>query len=84
MAHMKVAQVPKPGAPFEIVERDIPQPDAGAPGTSGAGGSAPLLLLVGALAAGFALFSFPVHRRRLLRTAFLKPRRVVLAVWHPG
>ena len=62
----------------------IPQPDAGAPGTSGAGGSAPLLLLIGALAAGFALFSFPVHRRRLLRTAFLKPRRVVLAVWHPG
>jgi D-arabinose 1-dehydrogenase-like Zn-dependent alcohol dehydrogenase len=29
MAHMKVAQVPKPGAPFEIVERDIPQPAAG-------------------------------------------------------
>src|SRR5215468_12671156 len=26
MARMKVAQVPKPGAPFEIVERDIPQP----------------------------------------------------------
>ncbi len=62
----------------------IPQPDAGAPGTSGAGGSAPLLLLIGALAAGFALFRFPVHRRRLPRTAFLKPRRVVLAVWHPG
>ncbi len=62
----------------------IPQPDAGAPGTSGAGGSAPPLLLIGALAAGFALFRFPVHRRRLPRTAFLKPRRVVLAVWHPG
>jgi hypothetical protein len=62
----------------------IPQPDAGAPGTSGAGGSAPVLLLIGALAAGFAFFSFPVHRRRLPRTAFLKPRRVVLAVWHPG
>ncbi len=29
MARMKVAQVPKPGAPFEIVERDIPQPTAG-------------------------------------------------------
>jgi D-arabinose 1-dehydrogenase-like Zn-dependent alcohol dehydrogenase len=29
MARMKVAQVPKPGAPFEIVERDIPQPAAG-------------------------------------------------------
>jgi D-arabinose 1-dehydrogenase-like Zn-dependent alcohol dehydrogenase len=29
MARMKVAQVPKPGAPFEIVERDIPQPGPG-------------------------------------------------------
>jgi D-arabinose 1-dehydrogenase-like Zn-dependent alcohol dehydrogenase len=29
MARMKVAQVPKPGAPFEVVERDIPQPAAG-------------------------------------------------------
>jgi D-arabinose 1-dehydrogenase-like Zn-dependent alcohol dehydrogenase len=29
MAKMKVAQVPKPGAPFEIVEREIPTPDAG-------------------------------------------------------
>jgi len=29
MAKMKVAQVPKAGADFEIVERDIPQPGAG-------------------------------------------------------
>ncbi|HST10370.1 MAG TPA: alcohol dehydrogenase [Terriglobales bacterium] len=29
MARMKVAQVPKAGAPFEIVERDIPQPGPG-------------------------------------------------------
>src|ERR1700678_3219453 len=29
MAKMKVAQVSKPGAPFEIVEREIPTPDAG-------------------------------------------------------
>jgi D-arabinose 1-dehydrogenase-like Zn-dependent alcohol dehydrogenase len=29
MARMKVVQVPKPGAPFEIVERDIPEPGAG-------------------------------------------------------
>ena len=29
MAKMKVAQVSKPGAEFEIVERDIPTPDAG-------------------------------------------------------
>ena len=26
---MKVAEVPKPGAPFQIVEREIPEPDAG-------------------------------------------------------
>src|SRR6266566_1183916 len=29
MAKMKVALVPKPGADFEIVEREIPQPSAG-------------------------------------------------------
>lgn len=29
MAKMKVAQVPKPGADFEIVEREIPKPGAG-------------------------------------------------------
>lgn len=29
MARMKVAQVSKPGGPFEIVERDIPQPGPG-------------------------------------------------------
>src|ERR1035438_8540961 len=29
MTQMKVAQVPKPGADFEIVEREIPQPGAG-------------------------------------------------------
>ena len=29
MTQMKVAQVPKSGADFEIVERDIPTPDAG-------------------------------------------------------
>src|SRR5438093_6006620 len=29
MAKMKVAQVPKPGADFEIVEREIPNPGAG-------------------------------------------------------
>ncbi|MGA9304977.1 MAG: alcohol dehydrogenase [Candidatus Sulfotelmatobacter sp.] len=28
MAQMKVAQVPKPGGDFEIVEREIPRPDA--------------------------------------------------------
>ena len=26
---MKVAQIPRPGADFEIVEREIPKPDAG-------------------------------------------------------
>src|SRR5437879_7895783 len=29
MAKMKVVQVPKPGADFEIVEREIPEPGAG-------------------------------------------------------
>jgi D-arabinose 1-dehydrogenase-like Zn-dependent alcohol dehydrogenase len=29
MARMKVVQVPKPGAPFELVEREIPEPGAG-------------------------------------------------------
>src|SRR6201987_6282985 len=29
IAPMKAAQVPKPGADFEIVEREIPKPDAG-------------------------------------------------------
>ena len=29
IAPMKVAQIPKPGADFEIVEREIPKPDAG-------------------------------------------------------
>ncbi len=32
MAKMKVAQVPKPGADFEIVEREIPNPAAGTAG----------------------------------------------------
>jgi len=26
---MKAAQIPKPGADFEIVEREVPEPDAG-------------------------------------------------------
>src|SRR6478609_6822110 len=29
VAHMKAAQVTKPGAEFEIVDRQIPEPDAG-------------------------------------------------------
>ncbi len=29
VAPMKAAQVPKPGAEFEIVEREIPEPDCG-------------------------------------------------------
>ncbi len=29
MARMKVVQVPKPGAPFEMVEREVPEPGAG-------------------------------------------------------
>jgi D-arabinose 1-dehydrogenase-like Zn-dependent alcohol dehydrogenase len=30
MQKMRAAQIARPGAPFEIVERDIPQPGAGA------------------------------------------------------
>jgi hypothetical protein len=41
-------------------------------------------LLVAALAAALALASFPFTSRLLPRLAFRKPRRVVLAVWHPG
>ena len=29
VATMKVAQIPKPGADFQIVEREIPEPGAG-------------------------------------------------------
>ena len=29
MARMMAVQVPKPGAEFEIVEREVPRPDAG-------------------------------------------------------
>ncbi len=29
MAKMKVVQVPKPGADFEVVEREIPEPASG-------------------------------------------------------
>ena len=29
MAKMRVAQVPRPNGPFELVERDIPEPPAG-------------------------------------------------------
>ena len=48
----------------------------------GSGSFAPLL--VAALAAALALASFPFTSRLLPRLAFRKPRRVVLAVWHPG
>jgi len=41
-------------------------------------------LLVAALAAALALASFPFSSRLLPQLAFRKPRRVRLAVWHPG
>jgi hypothetical protein len=60
-----------------------PTPDLTSPAQAGGQGSfAPLL--VAALAAALALASFPFTSRLLPRLAFRKPRRVVLAVWHPG
>lgn len=50
--------------------------------TGGTGQLAPLL--VAALAAALALTRFPFRTRLLPRSAFRKPRRVVLPVWHPG
>ena len=37
IAPMKAAQIPKPGADFEIVEREIPKPERGASAHQGAG-----------------------------------------------
>ena len=37
VAPMKVAQIPKAGGDFEIVEREIPNPAAGAGAHQGAG-----------------------------------------------
>jgi hypothetical protein len=63
-------------------------PGPGGPGLTspGQGGvSGPLLpLLVAALSAALAFASFPFVSRRPPRSAFRKPRRVALAVWHPG
>jgi hypothetical protein len=65
-----------------------PLPPGPAPGLSspiqagGPGSFAPLL--VAALAAALALASFPFTSRLLPQLAFRRPRRVVLAVWHPG
>jgi hypothetical protein len=59
------------------------RPDLSSP--SQGGGQGPLMpLVLAALAAAFALFSFQRHARLLPRSAFRKPRRVVLPVWHPG
>jgi hypothetical protein len=58
-------------------------PDLTSPIQAGGQGSfAPLLVV--ALAAALALASFPFSSRLLPKSAFRKPRRVVLAVWHPG
>jgi hypothetical protein len=60
-----------------------PAPGLTAPGQGGVPG--PLLpLLIAAFAAALAFASFPFMSRRLPRSAFRKPRRVALAVWHPG
>jgi hypothetical protein len=60
-----------------------PRPDLTSPLQGGGQGlTAPLL--VAALAAALALSSFPFSSRLLPRSAFRKPRRVALTVWHPG
>ena len=60
-----------------------PAPGLTSPIQAGGQGSfAPLLVV--ALAAALALASFPFSSRLLPKSAFRKPRRVVIAVWHPG
>ena len=60
-----------------------PGQDLTAPAQSGGQGQlAPLL--VAALAAALVFARFPFRTRLLPRSAFRRPRRVVLAVWHPG
>jgi hypothetical protein len=60
-----------------------PTPDMTSPFQGGAQG--PLMPLVFAvLAAAFTFFGFQRPTRLVPRTAFRKPRRVVLEVWHPG
>jgi outer membrane biosynthesis protein TonB len=60
-----------------------PNQDLTAPAQAGGAGQL-VPLLVAALAAALALTRFPFRTRLLPRLAFRKPRRVVLAVWHPG
>ena len=60
-----------------------PSQDLTAPAQAGGQGQlAPLL--VAALAAVLVFARFPFRTRLLPRSAFRRPRRVVLAVWHPG
>jgi hypothetical protein len=60
-----------------------PGQDVTAPAQAGGQGQlAPLL--VAALAAALMLTRFPFRTRLLPRSAFRRPRRVVLPVWHPG
>ena len=60
-----------------------PSQDLTAPAQAGGQGQlAPLL--VAALAAVLVFARFPFRTRLLPRSAFRRPRRVVLPVWHPG
>jgi hypothetical protein len=72
-----VPQRPLPPAP------PPERPDLSSP--SQGGGQGPLMpLVLAALAAAFALFGFQRHGRLLPVSAFRKPRRLALEVWHPG
>lgn len=60
-----------------------PSQDLTAPAQGGGQGQL-VPLLVAALAAVLAVARFPFRTRLLPRSAFRRPRRVVLPVWHPG
>jgi len=63
----------------------VPMPPQGLNGGAEGGGSGtPTPLLVGALAAALLFVLFEFLSRLLPRSAFRKPRRLVLPPWHPG
>jgi hypothetical protein len=74
----RAVAIPSPPPPLPVPPQN---PGMGAQ-AGGQGTMAPLL--VGALAAGLLLYFFVLLSRLPLRSAFRKPRRLVLPPWHPG
>jgi hypothetical protein len=72
---------PRPG-PHRLPP--LPVPSQGLNGAVEGGGSTPPPLLVAALGAALFLVFFEFLSRLLPRSAFRKPRRLVLPPWHPG